>query len=111
MAVKKGNRIPASATSGAYAEVQIDFASTAAEATSAAVTKVLPEVFKPNKPIYMSLKVGEAAMDDNAIIIGPSFSYSGSTKKVTLSVKFHNGNVAAGAAIAPGSKTFTVWQP
>src|SRR5262249_37300572 len=91
-----------------YFEATVDFASTAAEATSAAVTVQLPSKFRVDRPIICGLKVNQAAMNDNACWIVPSFSSSiiNGVTTVTASLKFANNNVAAGAAIDPGAKTF-----
>lgn len=103
MAVAKRN--PLAIEIKAYHEADVNFASTAAEATSAAATVTLPKTFKlAYGPIMVRLKPGETAMDDNALLLEPSFTQSAGV--VTASLKFHNGNVAAGAAIDPGVKTF-----
>lgn len=102
-------RIPTAIGGGAYHEQSVNFASTAAEATSAAVTFTLPTKFKLNRPIFHCLKIGEAAMDDNAAMLPPSYSQSAGV--ITVSMKFVNNNAAAGAAIDPGAKVFCFWQP
>jgi len=89
-----------------YYEASVDLANTAAEATSAATTVLLPSYFRPHRPIFCGMKVGEAAMEDNAVLLAVSYSYSKTTDRITASLKFANNNVAAGAAINPAAKIF-----
>ena len=103
MAIPKTTKLLSNPPKG-YLELSVDFASTAAEATSAAVTGVLPKEFTIDRPILVVLKPGQTAMDDNALRLEPSFTLS--SGRVNYSLKFHNGNVAAGPAIDPGAKIF-----
>lgn len=97
-------KAPTSLPIRAYHEASVNFADTAAEATSADASVVLPSSFKPGSPILYGLKVGEAEMDDNALLHQAHFTVSAGI--VTVVLKFYNGNAAAGANINPGAKVF-----
>lgn len=92
----------------AYYEVAIDFASTAAEATSTAVTGILPKPFTIDRPIWFAMKPGETAIPANGILNPPSFTLV--SGRVNFSVTFSNNNAAAGAAIDPASAVYCFLQ-
>lgn len=89
-----------------YHEADVDLESTAAEATSVAETVLLPNYFRPGRPILAGLKVGQTAMNANAVLLEWDFTYDKVTDRITASIRFANNNVAAGAAIDPGIKRF-----
>jgi len=91
-----------------YHEASVNFADTAAEVTSAAITVTLPVEFRFDSPIVVRLKIGEVAMDDNALLLEPSFAIT--ANRVVASLRFHNANAAGGANINPGAKIFTFTQ-
>lgn len=98
------SRSKTSIVPNAYHEAAVDFASTNAEATSAGVQVLLPKNFVLGRPIECRLLPGQTAMNDNAILLEPAYDLSSGQVRCTL--KFANNNVAAGAAIDPGSKIF-----
>src|SRR5688572_24478738 len=83
---------------GAFHKASVNFASTAAEATSAGATVTLPVEFKLDR---FTIAIVPAGLADNAVLLVPSFAKS--SGRVVATLKFHNANAAAGAAIDPGA--------
>lgn len=90
----------ASAGLSGYHRATVNLASTAAEATSTGATVTLPVEFKIDRLIIAIIPSG---LDDNAILLLPSLAFTAG--RVVATLKFHNANAAAGAAIDPAAKT------
>lgn len=89
-----------------YHEIAVDFASVAAEATSADVDVALPLEFKFGRPVLCGLYSDVAELDDNAVLLGPHTYWDETDQRLHAIVRLHNANAAGGAAIDAAEKVF-----